>query len=207
MPLIRNSFTRKTCCRDARLIVIATEGTVTEPDYFDGLNEQSNPKIKINVIRKETTNSSPAHVLHELDKVKKSYSLRRTDQLWMVIDRDRWPQKNLKKVASACLQKGYELVVSNPCFELWLLLHFTDAADEDKRLISENKSDYIANRIKRHTKAYQKPRFKDIKEFLSRITTAIDNAEKLDVNKRLRWPNEIGTRVYRLVVEILPFLT
>jgi hypothetical protein len=47
------------------------------------------------------------------------------DEVWCVFDVDEHPKLNeAGQLASA---RGIELAVSNPCFELWLLLHFRDS--------------------------------------------------------------------------------
>jgi RloB-like protein len=43
-------------------------------------------------------------------------------------DKDHWADPNhirsLAEVIQKCSSKGYGIAVSNPCFELWILLHF-----------------------------------------------------------------------------------
>ena len=47
------------------------------------------------------------------------------DAVWCVFDVDEHPQiADARQMARA---NGIELAISNPCFELWLLLHFRDS--------------------------------------------------------------------------------
>jgi hypothetical protein len=47
------------------------------------------------------------------------------DEVWCVFDVDEHPKLNeAGQLASA---RGIELAVSNPCFELWLLIHFRES--------------------------------------------------------------------------------
>jgi hypothetical protein len=46
------------------------------------------------------------------------------DQVWCVVDVDEF--QDLPEAVRCAAENGIELVVSNPCFELWLLLHHTD---------------------------------------------------------------------------------
>ena len=72
--------------RDARLIVIATEGTETEKQYFKALADQyRNPKVHVEVLERVSTASSPDHVIGELDKFRHTFSLDKYDELWLVI--------------------------------------------------------------------------------------------------------------------------
>ena len=57
---------------------------------------------------------------------KKDFALEKDDELWVMIDVDRWNKSTLQEIAKEARQKGYRLAISNPCFELWLLLHFRD---------------------------------------------------------------------------------
>ncbi|MGW3653885.1 RloB family protein [Streptomyces sp. NPDC000878] len=46
------------------------------------------------------------------------------DQVWCVVDVDEY--QDLEQAVRCARTKRIELAVSNPCFELWLLLHHTD---------------------------------------------------------------------------------
>lgn len=66
----RNSFVRPEAFRDARLIVIASEGKDTERIYFNALaKEYANPRVHVHILERrgeEQNNSSPKHVLEQL---------------------------------------------------------------------------------------------------------------------------------------------
>ncbi|WP_369076411.1 RloB family protein [Ferrimicrobium sp.] len=49
------------------------------------------------------------------------------DEFWCVFDVE-WPQNHphLRDAIEQARQGGIELAISNPCFELWLILHFQD---------------------------------------------------------------------------------
>ncbi len=195
----------------ARLFVIATEGTQTEKQYFEALNG-SNPRIHIKVLEKLDTASSPKKVLAYLDKFKKEYSLRAGDELWLVIDRDyqSWEEKEISEVAQLCHQKKYHLALSNPCFELWLLLHWVylcNYSEEEKQKILENKTinnkrNYTDEKLKNLLKSYNKANLKT-EDFMPYIKQAIQQAKSLDLNPSDRWQDELGTRVYQLVERII----
>ncbi len=113
---------------------------------FSGLTSYlKNPKVHVEVIKKLDDNSSPDIVLGQLNEFAEEYNLDEKDELWMVIDRDyqSWTEKTIKLIAQKCHQnKGYFLALSNPAFELWLLLHFIDCStlcDTEKKLLFDNK--------------------------------------------------------------------
>lgn len=62
---------RREAFRDARLVVIASEGKDTERIYFKALaKEYANPRVHVHVLERsedEKNNSSPEHVLKQLN--------------------------------------------------------------------------------------------------------------------------------------------
>lgn len=114
-----------------RRILIVCEGAVTEREYFEAFRRWcKNPRVEIDF-------ESPAGVPSSLvgrAKARKDEAERdasrarddflRYDEVWCVFDVDEHPH-----VASArdrALAAGLRLAMSNPCFELWLLLHIAD---------------------------------------------------------------------------------
>ena len=67
--------------RDAKLIIIASEGVKTEPKYFRELaSRYVNPKVKVYLLeREDVSTSSPGHVFEELNKFKTQYDLEDSD--------------------------------------------------------------------------------------------------------------------------------
>ena len=86
----RNSLMRerREAFRDARLIVIASEGKDTERIYFKALaKEYTNPRVHVHILERsedEQNNSSPEHVLKQLNDYKGHYELESDDELWLV---------------------------------------------------------------------------------------------------------------------------
>lgn len=199
MPITR-SFKRKSGFRDATLIVIATEGERTEPIYFDGIKSHFHkPSMHIEVLeRKNPSHSSPEHVLRELEGFRSEYKLDKGDELWMVLDRDRWPETTLSEVARLCAQKGFFIAISNPCFELWLLLHHRDLPEFEHPPSSGEMEEVLRETIGIYNKNNPV-----IERLIPGINNAITRAEGLDENPADRWPQNTGTRVYLLARKIV----
>lgn len=207
------SQSRRSGNRDSRLIVVATEGTVTEKRYFDGITDQENfrdSRIHVEILPRLDSHTDPSGTLRLLDSFKDTYELKLTDELWLVIDVDRWGPKKLNEIARLCKQKTYKLAISNPCFELWLLLHFQDISvytiEEQKRIlanpkINQNRS-LIESELVRLLNGYSKTQF-DVRSFVPYVGDAVTRAKLLDTNPRHRWPNKLGTRVFRLIDSII----
>jgi len=210
MSRIKQKFKRRSGYRDAKLFVIATEGKKTEPRYFKDFSSRNyyyNPRVHIEILERLTSSSSPEHIIEELNKFKSRYSLNRNDELWMVVDLDRWHQRNFSSVATQCRQKHYFLAVSNPCFEVWLLLHLKDLSEYNQdqiRQFTKNSNRDLEREIRNILGSYNKTN-PDTSKFLPHIHKAIRRARDLDKNPSDRWPNSIGTRVYLLTEKIINY--
>lgn len=214
MGRVKRNFSRPENKRSAKLIIITTEGRKTERIYFEALAENfDSTKVHVEVIEKLDNNSNPAAVLEQLNLFADEFNLDEEDELWMLIDRDyqSWKIEMIKSVAQICYQKnGYYLAVSNPAFELWLLLHLVDCT----KLTHQEKKDLFKNaKVTRH-KTYSEKMLTDLlggfnkakygaNNFVPKVKEAIKNAIKLDVNPKNRWPNYLGTRVYKLAQNVI----
>ena len=202
--------------RDARIIVVASEGKDTERIYLHALaNEFSNPRVHVHILERneeEQNNSSPEHVLKQLNDYKGQYALEADDELWLVIDKDRWTEAMLSHVAAVCVQDNFmHMALSNPCFELWLLLHLVDVellTHEEQELWrknrrkSKNTDPYLKIRLRQEIGSYHESSY-DTQIFMTHINAAIERARALDKNTADRWPQTLGTRVYLLVESII----
>ena len=207
---------RREAYRDARLIVIASEGKDTERIYFKALaKEYTNPRVHVHVLERsenEQNNSSPEHVLKQLNDYKSQYELEEDDELWLVVDKDRWTEAMLSRVATECSQEvAMHMALSNPCFELWLLLHMEDAVslppEEQKQWMenrrkSKNADPYLKVRLRQKMGSYHESSY-DALALIAHVEDAIERARALDKNPADRWPQTLGTRVYLLAESVM----
>ena len=186
---------RREAFRDARLIVIASEGKDTERIYFKALaKEYTNLRVHVHILERsenEQNNSSPEHVLKQLNDYKSKYDLEADDELWLVVDKDRWTEAMLSHVATECSQEvAMHMALSNPCFELWLLLHMEDAAslspEEQEQWMknrrkSKNADPYLKVRLRQKMGSYHESSY-DALTLIAHIEDAIERARALDKN-------------------------
>lgn len=214
----RNSLIRerREAFRDARLIVIASEGKDTERIYFKALaKEYTNPRVHVHILKRsedEKNNSSPEHVLEQLNEYKCQYELEADDELWLVTDKDHWTEAMLSRVATECMQDvSMHMALSNPCFELWLLLHLVDVASltpEEQRLWIENRrkskssNPYLKVLLRQKMGSYHESAY-DVLTLIQHVEVAIERAMLLDKNPADRWPQTLGTRVYLLAESVM----
>jgi hypothetical protein len=112
-----NSSSRRAPFREPRKqILIVCGGTRTEPDYFEGLKRsRRNPAVQVKVVGKGI---DPEQLVAHAHRVRGDH-----DEVWCVVDTDEFDIAKAVRVAD---KLKVRLAVSNPCFELWLLLHFDD---------------------------------------------------------------------------------
>lgn len=109
----------------AARIVVTTEGAVTEPEYLKVFNsiygKQSIRLVPIGV------GGDPRTVVEraiEESKKLKADSLARRDSVWAMFDRDIHARfDEAKDLARA---NNIPVAISNPCFELWGILHYQE---------------------------------------------------------------------------------
>lgn len=208
----RKDFERPEEIKSARLVVIAAEGRNTENIYFESAKILlCASDVHVEVLYRNSNDSSPENVYEQIRGFMSEYNIEDDDQLWIVIDKDKWKDKMLSSVAQHCAQNSnLHFCVSNPCFELWLLIHIEDITSYNKeqtRVLSMNKKvnsqdTWLKKRMKDLTGHYHESNY-DAMALLPHINTAIERAEILDTSPMDRWPQTIGTRVYRLVKSIM----
>ena len=147
------------------------------------------------------------------------------DEFWILTDVDQnWssqlidPQnaKTYKDewndAIAACDEKGYHYAVSNPFFEIWLLLHHDQPSEEDKSFaVSDSHSYEKTSHFRTRLSELGAP-LKDKKHINSsnyndeKIKTAVHRAEELHVDKTDMCPRYFATTVYLLLKKIFEML-
>lgn len=174
------------------MIIVATEGSETEKIYFDKFESS---RLQVRTIPSIDGNSSPEAVLLNLQGFVAEYQLGNGDELWLAVDVDRWKEKMLGSVSSLCVQKRINLAISNPCFELWLALHF------ESHLPNPVNSRSLERHIRKELGSFQKSNY-DAEKIILNLSSAVKRAKILDDNPGHRWPQKVGTHIYRLVESI-----
>lgn len=102
------------------MIAVFTEGEATEPDYLRALRRRLGDDTELRV--------DARHGRDPLDLVRIAIDCRDfgdVDDCWCLFDVEFPVQhERLKDARSLARDKGINLAISNPCFELWLILHF-----------------------------------------------------------------------------------
>ncbi|CAO5252852.1 RloB family protein [Frankia sp. AgKG'84/4] len=115
--------------------MIFCEGKRSEPDYLNGIKQlphvARNTAISIEI---DLEHGVPLSLVKRA--VQRKGEDKEIDEFWCVFDVE-WPNQhpNLEQAVSLAQQHDVRLAISNPCFELWLILHFeqyTRFASTDK---------------------------------------------------------------------------
>lgn len=122
-----------------RRYLVVTNGEVTEPQYFKGIEKElEDVVIEVRHFRKDP--SALAAVAKELkDKesdagmLSNGYGVDDFQRVYVVTDVDEFTPKQFQEARRTCKEAGMELVLSNPCFEVWLIDHLTCCPDTYSR--------------------------------------------------------------------------
>lgn len=197
-----SSLRRRASFRDPKKrILIVCEGAVTERRYFYDLKQHArNPLVEVEISRHT---GDPLQVVQHADERNRAAgaAARRErddnllfDQVWAVFDVDEHTRLEAAKRLAAA--NGIELAVSNPCFELWALLHFQDQTSHTER-------DRVRTTLQRHLPGYDK--LLDFGKMHPAYAEAVRRATSLDTQADAH--GESGrnptTGVYRLTAVIL----
>jgi hypothetical protein len=159
-----------------KTLLVFCEGARTEPEYLEALRRQ--PAVQrtaavdiridldyagfkpLGLVRK-------AIVAHD----RATREQREIDEFWCLFDVE-WPENHpgLKEAARLAAENGILLAVSNPCFELWLALHF---ADQEAWLDNDG-----ARRLRR---ASPRPRTEGLRTWAGRARARAGNTGCRDV--------------------------
>ncbi|MFM9964360.1 MAG: RloB family protein [Planctomycetaceae bacterium] len=184
--------------RDASLVVVASEDTHAVKQYFGRFRPR---RVQFRVLGTEDGRSSPPDVMGRLDKFKDEFQIREDDQLWVCFDTDHWVEpghiQNLAETIRLCKQKGYRLAISQPCFELWLLLHFVDFVPTGQLNCSE-----VVTLLRQVVGGYQKSQVHRLPIDSDKVLQAVSRAKAIDTTVE-PIPSSPTTRVYLLIEELL----
>lgn len=209
-------FRQSNTIEKEKIIVLAFEGNDTEQIYFEEFKDSekfNDELIYLHLLKrpKSNTNSAPNHVFKKLKKeAKDEYSFNEHDELWMIIDTDRW--RNIPEIIDECKKLDNMFVtVSNPCFELWLLLHvknISDYTEEELELILKNlkvtsKKNYIDIKLTEILGSYNKSNPKP-EQFIPHLKNAIEQAKNLD-SKNEEFPTLLGSHVYKIIEKLIKY--
>lgn len=213
IPLIREGG-----FKDAeKLYILSYEGQKTEVTYFNDFRQSEffNDSGIIEIIpleREVNTGTDPLSVKRLLKKAKANYPFKKSDEFWLIVDRDHWEtihKIDFNQLVIDCKKENnFFLAMSNPCFEIWLIMHLkeiSEYSEEEQKKISKN------------TKVSTNKNYIDIvlgglqgigynknpnpATFLPLTKTAIERAKKSDTRNE-PYPKKLGSHIYKLIEKL-----
>lgn len=178
--------------RDDRLFIVACDDTYAPKQYFDFFQNRG---VQVYVIQTIDGSSAAAHVLDRL----LSYDHEEDDERWLLLDTDHCIRNehlaSFTSTLQQARQKGINVALSKPCFELWLLLHHVDDSNVGALRYARDTEEKLREILGQYNKTKLK------KEHFSpgSMRTACERAERLDSTVTGgEIPNSNTTRVYQL---------
>lgn len=163
--------------REKKIILVAAEGSnKTEQIYFNEFNrEQSEYRI----IKAAGNNTDPAKIVSDAIKSAEKHDLNyeQGDMVIAVFDTDFGKEKQLNEARQLAKKNNINVILSNPCFEVWFLQHFRFST-RSYRSNNEVVNDLLSRwpDYKKNVQSYSK--------LENNMNIAIENAKKLEGHHR-----------------------
>lgn len=143
------------------------------------------------------------------------------DEFWIITDVDQnWSEQIIdaehgksykvewNDAIAECKEKGYHYAVSNPFFEMWLLLHHDEPSETDKSFAVSDahpyeKTNHFRIRLSELGAPLKKDKHIKASDYNDeKIKLAVQRAEKLHIDKSDLCPRYFATTVYLLLKKI-----
>ncbi len=196
--------------RDVAKFVIAVEGAKAERLYFERFQS---PRLYIKTLHPEGVADGASDPLQTLQRLNTYIAENEEDFLpgdsfWLVCDRDEWEASKFHQVMDTAKSSRFkhETILSNPCFELWLHLHYAEYPEHRRTRLIESPLKERPKQMKQDLHEASEGRGLDqcsVADFGSRLQAAIKRARELDESPENPIPDCPSTRLYLLAERLL----
>jgi len=180
--------------------LVVCEGARTEPEYIKGFEREArNAAVTVQIPKKRGDPLNLVKLAVRLTKNADDRARREADpglkfdEVWCVFDGD--VPARLEAARTLAVSNRFGLVISNPCIELWLILHFRENPGPQT-------SAHLLSLLREFLTHYDKGI--DFRDFAGKTEDAANRARRLD--ERARGEGEPGrnptTDMFRLVDSI-----
>lgn len=162
--------------RDDRLFIIACDDTYAPEQYFNSFNI---PRIQVHVV---PTKNGTSHAKHVLERLLEFDDLEKSDERWMILDIDHCTKNDSQKKSfiqalKKAESKNVNIALSNPCFEIWLIMHFIEN-EENIKIINNAKE--AEGFLKKLLGTYNKTNLNNLVFDFQMVINACELAKKID---------------------------
>lgn len=195
--------------------LIVTEGTKTEPFYFDGLanyinrlHQSSSIQLKQPTIETYGAGKNTESLVNEASRIVARSPIM-YEQVWVVFDKDDFEQ--FDEAITLAEEKDFHVGWSNQSFEYWIYLHFNYSDSALHRSLWCEKLDQIFKERNISDEGYKKnlPNIFDIATQHGSLKYAVGNAIRVErsyTDRMLPSEKDPCTTVYKLIQELKPYL-
>jgi hypothetical protein len=193
MPKKNRLYKKGEPYRDASFLIIACEGAKREKIYFEMLaNRNQRVKIKILAPAEDKAGLSAPHwILERAISFTEEIGANKYDTLWFVLDTDLWKREILEEIKTECKDNWF-IALSNPCFEVWLIMHYLDPSE-----ITSTTS----KQLKRELNVKILGGYK-VEIAVKNVKDAFERAKRADISDHFI-PVPKTTKVYKVVDQII----
>jgi hypothetical protein len=189
MPRRENIRRRQPPTAVRHTILVYCGAVRTEPDYFDGLRRSlRNSGVTIKVRQQAIAPDALVRVASDYRDRKPGVF----DEVWCVVDVDEF---DIGAAVAEARRSQVSLAVSNPCFDLWLLLHHADC-----RAYCAGYAE-VLRRLRKYVPEYDKARL-DFARFAAGVTDAVARAKELE-STGTDYSRNPSTNMWQLAEEIV----
>lgn len=183
-------------------VLIVTEGEKTEPLYLSAVRDHFGLN-QANIVIDPKSDSSPTSVVKHAKTLINENKTDPYSYVYCVIDRDRHADfdKALDQV-SGFRNKDTELhvIVSTPCFEYWILLHFIYTTKSFGSSGDSPCQELIDNELKQYISNYEKGNTSILIELVkNQLDTALANAKHSSDEATRRETDNPKTEIHILI--------
>lgn len=179
--------------------MVATEDRYAPKQYFAAFRM---PRVSVEVAETSDGRSAARHVVARLkaiyEEAKRNNEVQENDQFWVLLDTDHWTQPNHVAAFTLALKEArdsnFKVAVSNPCFEVWLLLHVAEVVTPLPAC------SVVEDQLRVALGGYSKQNV-PAERLLQGVDVAIERARRLDPGAN-GWPQDVGTQHHQLVEAI-----
>jgi len=193
------SLRRHQALRDSyEVVLIVCEGSKTEPRYFCELRDDLGLN-NLNVVVTGESGSDPDSVVRFAIRTAKEDG--GYDRLFCVFDRDRHAtyQTAIDRAKNARIGIPVDTITSVPCFEYWLLLHFTYTDRTFAGTGNRSPCDEVISELRRHLPDYEKGDRGIYRQTEENIDRAITHAKRALAAAEATGTDNPSTLVFELV--------
>ena len=179
-------------------VLIVCEGAKTEKYYFDELAKSYD--INSHNIKIVGGGGSPTNIAKMAETQYKAGKKDRIpfDKVYCVFDKNSHADYQ-RALAQLENKEDFEAIVSVPCFEYWLLLHYCDSAKPYEKRGSKSACDQVISELKTHIPRYEKGGKNIFSRVQENLDTAIANAKSTLKAAQKSGTDNPSTKVHLLV--------